>query len=263
MADTDRINRIARHMHDTHQMRHKFENLTGLMAPASIDEAYDVQKALVRLWEKTRRTAVCGYKVALTSQAIRDLVGVDQPCAGVILSDVIREDPARYQASDFLRVGLEFELAFRIGRDVPGETTHDSRSIRDHVDAAAAAFELIEDRNADYGNLDPASLVADNAWNGGVVLGAFSGAWAEMDLSSVPAILSYNGQDETVITGAVMGNPLNSLAWLANLLAGQGRGLRAGDIVMSGSTLATKFPEKGDSASYAIEGLGMVRVVFE
>lgn len=259
-SQNDRIDRIARHLLDAHGERRRFENLTGDLAPASIEEAYVVQQALDRLWEAGTRGPIAGYKIALTSQAIRDLVGVDQPCGAAIFASTVHQSPAEIALSDFIRLGLEFELAFRMGRDVPEGATYDGESIRPYVDAAMPAFELIEDRDADYGNLDAATLVADNAWCGGIVLGVPSTAWKSMDLATTPVALSYNGDGETAVTGAAMGNPLNSLAFLATLLAGQGRSLKAGDVVMSGSTLATRFAKPGDHAVYTVDGLGSVEM---
>ena len=107
------------------------------------------------------------------------------------------------------------------------------------------------------------SLIADNAWCGGIVIGSPLKSWRNVDLANQPAKLSYNGEIEYTNTSAAMGNPLNSLAWLATLLAEQGRSLKAGDIVMSGSTLATKFANKGDRACYEVEGIGAVEVSIE
>lgn len=264
MADDTRAGRIARRLFEDHAARRRFENLSGDLAPDSVAEAYEAQRELVRLWTADGRDSVAGYKIALTSQAIRDLVGVDEPCGAAILASTVRRapegGPAEVGRAEFVRLGLEFELAFRMGSDTEAGARYDAASIRAHVDAAAPAFELIEDRDADYSALDAASLVADNAWCGGIVLGRFSTAWAGMDLSAVPVALTCNGETETATTGAAMGNPLNSLAWLATLLAGQGRPLAAGDIVMSGSTLATRFAAPGDRARYEVEGLGAVEL---
>ena len=260
MTDSNRIDRIARHLHRAHEGGHRFENLGGEFALGSIDEAYQVQLALNRLWVDGARGPITGYKIALTSQAIRDLVGVDDPCGGAIFASSVHQSPATIRLADFIRVGLEFELAFRMGKDVPEGGTYDGESIVQYVDTAMPAFELIEDRDADYGNLDAATLVADNAWSGGMVLGTPSTAWKQMDLATVPVSLSYNGEIETAVTGAAMGSPLISLAYLASLLASQGRSLKAGDVVMSGSTLATRFAKAGDHAVYTVEGLGSVEM---
>lgn len=263
MTDRNRSDRIARHLQQAHANRARFENLAGDNALTTIEEAYQVQLALSRLWEKGEKGAIAGYKIALTSQAIRDLVGVDDPCVGAIFASTSHPSPASIRLANFVRLGLEFELAFRMGKDVPEGRDYDGESITPYVDTAMPAFELIEDRNADYSNLDAASLVADNAWSGGMVLGTPSAAWRNMDLTTAPVSLSYNGESETAVTGAAMGNPLVSLAYLATVLAAQGRSLKAGDVVMSGSTLATRFAKAGDHAIYTVEGLGSVELRVE
>jgi len=260
MTDQQRIDRIARHLHDAHARRSRFENLAGEFAVGSIDEAYRVQIALNKLWEGGPKGAIVGYKIALTSQAIRDLVGVDDPCGGAIFASTVHQSPATIALSNYVRLGLEFELAFRMGKDVPTDTPLDAETIAPYVDAAMPAFEMIEDRDADYSSLDAATLVADNAWSGGMVLGTPSTAWKGLDLATTPVSLSFNGETETAVTGAAMGNPLTSLAYLATLLGEQGRSLKAGDIVMSGSTLATRFAKTGDHAIYTVEGLGSVEM---
>ena len=247
-----------RHLQAAHAARSRFANLEGELAPHSVDEAYLVQQELVELWQEAGEGAGVGYKIALTSQAIRDLVGVSEPCAGTILANMVHHGPAEIRRDAFVRLGIEFELAVRMGRDVPGD--RDAAGIRDFVDAVMPAFELIEDRDADYANLDANSLIADNAWCGGIVLGTATAGWRDLDLATVPVTLDYNGETETAVTGAAMGSPLASLAFLSNLLVRQGRPLRAGDVVMTGSTLATRFASAGDTARYAVEGVGSVEL---
>ncbi len=261
MIDSAKLDRVAQHLLSQHATRVRFETLAGDLSLNSLEEAYDVQKALIALWEVSGRGPVAGYKIALTSTAIQNLVGLDQPCVAAIFASTIHASPADIAISDFVRLGLEFELAFRMGKDVPaGDAPYDAISIRDYVDTAMPAFELIEDRDADYSHLEALSLVADNAWCGGIVLGPPSTAWRELDLATTAVSLDYNGDTEAAVTGEAMGNPLHSLSVLANLLAGQGRSLSAGDVVMSGSTLATKFAQAGDEVVYSVDGLGAVEL---
>tara|TARA_B100001123_G_scaffold343269_1_gene389778 strand:+ start:581 stop:1363 length:783 start_codon:yes stop_codon:yes gene_type:complete len=145
MTEADRIDRIARHLYDSHGARANFQNLTGDMALGSIDEAYQVQLALDRMWTSASRGPIGGYKIALTSKAIQDLVGVDKPCVGAIFASSIFHSPAEIPISKFVRLGLEFETAFRMGRELPEGETFDQYSISKYVDTAMAAFELIED----------------------------------------------------------------------------------------------------------------------
>ena len=263
MSDVMRAEKIAQHIAEAHKSRSKFENLIDEFKPTSVTHAYDCQKALNNIWIESGRGPVAGYKIALTSRAIQELVGVDKPVGAAIFASTIYESPAIVHLDSYIRLGIEFELAFTIGKDIPEGTVFEASSVSEFVDSAMPAFELIEDRAADYSNLDPLSLIADNAWCGGIVIGSPLKYWRDVDLANQPAKLSYNGEIEYTNTSAAMGNPLNSLAWLATLLAEQGRSLKAGDIVMSGSTLATKFANKGDRACYEVEGIGAVEVSIE
>ncbi len=256
MPDINRIEKIAQHLWDAHTSKTNFKNLDDELKPLSESDAYGIQHSLIKLWEKNGKGTVVGHKVALTSKAIQELVGVDTPVKGSIFSSTIYRSPAAINLDDFVHLGLEFELAFVMGKDVPKNKSFDINSISEFIDAAMPAFELIEDRNADYRNIDPLTLIADNAWCGGIVLGTPSQNWRKINLSSTQVHLSFNNEIEEAITGAAMGNPLNSVAWLASFLSEQGRPLKKGDIIMSGSTLATKFAKRGDKAVYTIEGIG-------
>ena len=261
MPDQDRIEKISQHLYEAHTSKSNFRNLENELKPLSEHDAYEIQRNLNRLWEKNKRGTLVGHKVALTSKAIQELVGTDAPVKGSIFSSTIHQSPAEINIDNFVHLGLEFELAFLMGKDVPKSNSYNTHSISEFIDSAMPAFELIEDRNADYRNIDPLTLIADNAWCGGVVLGTPSQHWRNIDLSSRQVNLLFNNEIEEAITGAAMGNPLNSVAWLASFLSEQGRPLKKGDIVMSGSTLATKFAKRGDTAVYTIEGLGKVEVI--
>ena len=119
------------------------------------------------------------------------------------------------------------------------------------------AFELVEDGNADYKTLDAFTLVAQNTWNGGVVLGTSGGDWRGVDLEAAVTRCWINDRPEGQgKTGDAMGHPFEAVAWLANLLNRRGRRLERDMIVMTGSSITTKFPAPGDRVRFVIEGLG-------
>lgn len=265
MAYTEKVELVAEALQAQHAARARFEPLAGELALGTLDEAYAAQRALIQRWSDGARGPIAGYKIALTSKAVQELCGVDHPCAGAIFATTVHDSPATVRRSDFVRLGLEFELCLRLGADLPGKPQpYTADGVRDAVDAAVPAFELVEDRASDYAKLDAISLVADNCWCGGIVLGKATGNWSSLDLAATPVRLEYRrgGETETeaATTGAALGNPLNALAWVANLLAGQGRPLRAGMWVMTGSTLRTRFAEAGERAVYTVDGLGSVEV---
>jgi 2-keto-4-pentenoate hydratase len=127
------------------------------------------------------------------------------------------------------------------------------------VAACVPAFELVEDGNADYKTLDAFTLVAQNTWNGGVVLGTPAADWRGVDLERAVTRCWINdrpgGEGKT---GDALGHPFEAVAWLANLLNRRGRTLDGGMVVMTGSSITTKFPAPGDRIRFAIDGLGEV-----
>jgi len=262
MPDQARVAKIARHIFEGHERRRRFERLRGELAPASLAEAYEVQDEVHRLFQGAGWGDLAGHKIALTSQAIQDLCGVDQPAGGAIFARTVHPSPATIGLADFMHLGLEFELGVRLGADLPATGAPYTReSVAAAVAACMPAFELIEDRGADYGDLDAASILTDKCWCGGVVLGPEVAAWQDLDLAATPVELLWNGEViDQGVTGAAMGHPFEGLAWLANLLASRGRGMKAGAIVITGSALRTRFPEPGDEVTYRINGLGEATV---
>jgi 2-keto-4-pentenoate hydratase len=243
-----------------HAAGRRYQPLPATHAIDRLDDAYRVQALLPDTWVASRG-ALAGYKIALTSKPIQELCGVDQPIAGRLYAKTIQSGPATISLNSFGRLGLEFELAVRLAAPLPatdGPWTSDN--VRPYVASIAPAFELIEDRNADYGSLDACSMIADNAWSGGVILGQEVSHFQTLDLANMPVTLTLNGQSETSVTGAAMGNPLTGLAWIANLLNSQDKALQSGDLVITGSTLATRFANAGDTACYQIAGLGDVEL---
>jgi 2-keto-4-pentenoate hydratase len=201
-----------------------------------------------------------GYKVGLTSATMQAFCGIDHPIAGVVLARRVHRSGASIRRSSFGRLGLEFEIAVRIKSDLPvTRAPFTAETIAPHIDGVCAAIELVDDRNADYTSLDVLSLVADNSWNGGIVLSEFATAWP--DLQSVlgramkdrAAIGEGHGRD-------ILGHPFNSVAWLATQLASTGAGLKAGQVVMTGSVMKTIFPDADANYRFDLEQLGFVDV---
>ena len=136
-------------------------------SPATITDAYDIQERYVALLRHAHG-GDAGYKVGLTSAAMQAFCKIDHPIGGVVLAKRVHRSGATVRRSDFGRLGLEFEIAVRIASDVPvTDTPYTAGTIGPHIGGVGAAIELVDDRSADYANLDVLSLVADNSWNGG------------------------------------------------------------------------------------------------
>lgn len=220
-------------------------------------DAYDIQDRYVELLRVEHGDPV-GYKVGLTSKVMQTFCGIDHPIAGVVLARRMHKSAATVRRRDFGRLGLEFEIAVRIKSDVPA-SADTATALAPYIDGVCAAIELVDDRSADYTSLDVRSLVADNSWNGGVVLSDFATAWP--DLERVLGKATKDGAPNGEGHGRdILGHPFNSAAWLNSHLANRGGGLRKGEIVMTGSVMKTLFPEQAASYRFDLEGLGFVEV---
>ncbi|MEM7290116.1 MAG: fumarylacetoacetate hydrolase family protein [Pseudomonadota bacterium] len=257
---TDFIHRIARERFNGWRNREQFSQLLGEDRPHDMDEAYEVQSAVYKLMlDEAGFTGFAGHKVALTSPAIQQMCGVDEPAYGGILSEFVHSNGYKIDSADFIRLGIEFEVAVEIGEDVPHGENHSRGTIAAHVSAVMPAFELIDDRDADYTHLDAISLLADRCWCNGIVLGDRVENLKNLNIGDLTSTVVWNGAaDETGHTGDALGHPLNSVAFVANHLGKRGKHLKSGEIIMTGSALRTRFPKPGETATYRIEGLGEV-----
>jgi 2-oxo-3-hexenedioate decarboxylase/2-keto-4-pentenoate hydratase len=242
----------ARFLDQAHRDRARYQNLPEAIAPTSFEEAYAAQEALVALWEP-KLGAVAGRKIAVTTKVMQELMGIDHPCGGNIFASRIHRSPARIAKADFVNVRIECELAVRLARGLPkGPAPHTRESVREAVGEVMAAFELIEDRHADYKSCKALSLIADNAWNGGIVIGAPKPPPAG-DLNGIRGALKRNGKEE--LAGKT-DDPMGALAWLANLAVSRGRPMAAGMVVITGSLVVTVDINPGDRLDFAIDGVG-------
>jgi 2-keto-4-pentenoate hydratase len=263
MSDGSRIVQAAQFLLEEHRTRKPFAPLPAPCAARTVDEAYAVQEAFHALMAATHG-AVAGYKIALTTPVMQQMVGFHEPVSGAILAKTVQQSPCTIRSTDYGRLGVECEMAVRLAADLP---VTQAPYRRDHIAAAIgavmAAFELIDDRNADYAQFAPQilSIIADNAWNGGIVLGPPATDWRAIDLAAVHGTMLIN--DAVVGEGYgrdVMGHPLDALVWLTNGLAQRGKGLSRGMVVMTGSIVATKFVHPGDTVRFRVDGLDEVRL---
>jgi len=257
MASTFDPEKVALHVLAEHERRADYRNLPAEIAPANIGEAYAAQLALVRLLTP-RKGKVAGLKIATTTKIMQQLMGIDHPCGGTIFEKTVHRSPARLRLSDYQHVVIECELALQLARDLPATgTPYTAQSVGLAVGAAMPAFELIEDRNADYKQTSAFSIIADNCWNAGIVLGAPVAYEPSRSLAGIGGRLTIS--DSRIHEGRTE-DPLDTLAWIANLATGQGRPLAAGMVVITGSVIPTLPIAPGERFVFSLEGLGSVEV---
>lgn len=232
------------------------------LAPKDERTAYKAQEALVARLVRSEG-AVAGYKIGLTAPQIWEQTGLRSPAYGAIRSKRIYNNKVVLRAKDWVRLGLELEIVLTAGEDIPRprRKPYDKDSIAPYVGSARAAFELIEDRGADYSRLSAMHLIVDVGWNGGSLLAPVTKDWRKLDLAKLTGTVSFDGEQVAKgISGDVMGHCYNSLAWLANKLGEYGQTVRKGMIVSTGSMVACQFIPPGTVAVGRIEGLGEVTV---
>jgi 2-oxo-3-hexenedioate decarboxylase/2-keto-4-pentenoate hydratase len=126
-----------------------------------------------------------------------------------------------------------------------------------------AAIELVDDRYVDWRKTDTATLIADDFFQAGIVLGAPTPDWRRHDLAALRGAMRVNGVEVGQGSGAdVMGHPFAALAWLANRLAADGTPLAAGAVVMTGSIVQTRWVDSGDAVEVDLGPLGKAAVEF-
>jgi 2-keto-4-pentenoate hydratase len=234
------------------------------IVPRDEAEGYAVQRALHDLFLPYQGARV-GYKIGCTSQVMQDYLAIPHPCAGGVFARGVHASGARLSSGDYIRVGVECEIAMRLKRDLaPSEEPFTTEWVMEAVDTCQAAIEIVDDRYVDWETIGAPTLIADDFFAAGCVLGSPVLRLDLPDLRTLRGRAVVNDREVGRGTGAdVLGHPGQALAWLANHLANEGRGLYAGQIVLTGSLVKTAWLEAGDHVAIELAGLGRVEATFD
>jgi len=260
----DRILRAAKAIATARRNRAPLKPLAADAAPRDEAEGYRVQRAVHDLLLPVTG-ALVGYKIGCTSKVMQEYLDIQHPCGGGVFARGVHESGVSLRAADYVRVGVECEIAVRLARDLlPSEEPFTAEWVMEAIEAYMPAIEIVDDRYEQWETLGAPTLVADDFFAVGCVLGAPVARNAAPDLLSVNGRALINGSEAGRGTGAdVLGHPHHALAWLANHLADEGRGLHAGQIVLTGSLVKTVWLKAGDHVVMELEGLGPVEARFE
>ncbi|MDR3663888.1 MAG: fumarylacetoacetate hydrolase family protein [Mycobacterium sp.] len=254
------IDEAAQLLHSAQVSRTPIAPLTERYPGLNVVDAYGIAQTNLRRHLAAGRRIV-GHKIGLTSAPMQSLLGVDEPDFGYILDDMTLRDGSTVPAARFCAPRVEPEVAFLLREPLhgPGVTADDVRAA---TEAVAVALEIVDSRIAHW-KLTLPDTVADNASSGAVVLGDWVPYTDELALPNTVASLHLNGAEIDSGTGAaVMGDPAEAVAWLANALGPFGTEIAAGQFVMSGSYTTAAFVHPGDTAATTISGLGSVSLRF-
>lgn len=206
--------------------------------------------------------SIVGYKLGLTSKPMQELLGVDQPDYGPVLSGMVFDDGTRLRLGDYIQPKIEAEIALHLRHALrgPGVTAADAARA---IGGASAALELVDSRIADW-KITLVDTIADLASSAAIILSPEVVPIDGWEPRLCGMVVSRNGETQATGAGAAaLGDPVSAVAWLANTLAPFDVTLEAGHVVMTGA-LHAAFPVKaGDVIDAAFDRLGDVTVRFE
>lgn len=231
----------------------------NILGDSDIASAYAVQRLLTEE-SLARGPGLVGHKIGLTSPAVQQQLGVDQPDSGVLFADMQVATGATVATGQLLQPKVEAEIAFILADDLDGDLS-ESR-IRAAAGVAIPAIEIVDSRVRDW-SISIVDTIADNGSSALFVLGSGAVAAADLDFASRTMQLTQDGVVVSTGRGAdCLGSPLNALRWLARTAQENGSPLRAGHIVLSGA-LGPMVPVRPGSTYVAeIDGIGCVEISF-
>lgn len=252
------VEQLAAKLIEAADNRTGIEALTASAGDLDIETAYAVQDALIA--ERVRRgSTVVGAKLGLTSVAKQKQMNVDEPIYGWLTSDMVIDVGQPLRVGRFIQPRCEPEIAFLLGEDLRGEQVTAAHVLA-ATEAVFPAVDVLDSRFSGYAFTLP-DVAADNASGAGFLVGGQGTDPSGIDLRLTGVVLTKNGELIATATGAeVLGHPAASVAWLVRRLAARGRGLRAGEIVLSGALTAAVAVSAGDVVAAHFDRLGSVEL---
>lgn len=227
--------------------------------PLSLAEAYAIQDRL-REALLARGERLIGWKVALTTRAFQARFKVEEPASAFLLGSGVYASGAEVPVARFASLRVEAELAFLMRQDLAGPGVTPAH-VLGAIDGVLPALELPDIRLS--GTPVGIDLIADGLGANAIVLGAPLTPLTHLDVALEGLVYEHNGViAATAAAAEVMGSPLNSVTWLANNLGARGLGIKAGDVVMSGSISMMLSPKAGDMVRATFTRLGSVSARF-
>lgn len=213
--------------------------------PATLDDAYAIQTLLQHRLTAAGEGDRAGYKIGCTSTVMQDYLGIPHPCAGRLYQTSVRPSGASLSLSEFRHLGIELEIAVRLGRDLPPrEGPYPSDAVTESVESCMGSIEIVDDRYEDWRSIGTPTLVADDFFSAGCILGDATPFDAASTLVEESCLLLRDGVPQGRGSGRdILGDPLAALQWLANNPPVP-EGLKAGETVTLGSVVKTLWVEE-------------------
>ncbi len=260
--NNEQIKKAADMLYQAEKSRVPIELITFQYPDATAEDAYNIQLKYVEKRLADDNVKIIGKKIGLTSEAMRIMVGVDEPDYGHLFDDMYYEMDVVIDMSEMLAPKIESEIAFVLNKELKGPGV----KVTDVIEATAGimpSFEIIDSRFKDP-KIKFEDTVSDNGSSARLVLGTNMTDIKSIDLRTTGLVLEKNGKIiDTAAGAAVMGNPAVAVAWLANKLYKYEISLKPGEVILSGSLTKAYEIKPGDVFTATFAGLGAVKAVFK
>jgi 2-keto-4-pentenoate hydratase len=233
--------------------------------PRTEADGYLVQDALAKLLTENGFGRRVGYKIGCTTKVMQEYMKISNPCAGGVYESTVQFGSGVFHLADFMRVGVECEIAVRLGDDLMSRGAAFTRADASAaVECCMVAIEVVDDRYVEFTRLGVPTLIADDFFGAGCVLGSDIAHFDPFRLAEVTASISIDGICVGSGTGSdVLGHPLDALCWLANNATTRaGGGLRAGEFILLGSVVQTTWLEHPCEVRVSNKPLGEIVAQF-
>ena len=258
--DKNKIQQYGDELYQALLNRVPVDPLTDREPGITIEDAYQIQLRMIQRRLDAGETIV-GKKIGVTSKVVMNMLKVNQPDFGQMTSGMVFNEGEAIRVDTMIAPKAEAEVAFVLKNDLmgPGVTAADVLRATDYV---TPCFEIVDSRIRDW-KIKIQDTVADNASCGVLTLGGVRKSPRHLDLALAGMVLDMNGEIISTSTGAaVQGSPVNAVVWLANTLGRLGIGLKAGEIILSGSQSPLIPVKAGDNLNCSVGGLGSTSVRF-
>jgi 2-keto-4-pentenoate hydratase len=221
-----------------------------------IDAAYAVQQINTNRKVASGRR-ISGRKIGVTSKAVQQQIGVDQPDFGTLFADTEYGDGVDIPARRLIQPRAEAEVALVVGRDL-NNAPHGFAEVIRSIEFALPSIEVVDSRIANW-QISIVDTVADNASCGLYVVGSRPMSLSSFDIRSIQMRMTINGAEVSTGSGAAcLGNPLHAARWLADVLCERNIALKAGDVLMTGALGPMQSIAAGDEVVASFGDLGSV-----
>jgi 2-keto-4-pentenoate hydratase len=254
------VSEVANLLQQAESERRQVPPVVDRLGQGNVITAYQVQAELTR-----RRLAsgarLVGRKIGLTSAAVQQQLGVNEPDFGALFADMEIEHGGTVASNSLIQPRIEAEVALVLDRDLERQDTTMAELMR-AVAFAAPALEIVDSRIADW-KISIVDTIADNGSSARFVLGNSIRKLTDVDLLTCGMAMTKNGNVVSVGSGAAcLGHPLKAALWLVRKLAESGEPVRAGDVILTGALGPMVGASAGEVYEARISDLGSVKVNF-